>query len=576
MTDNRRTGARQQTGSVPTPGRVQDAARAMNYSRTSSGYQRGFVPPNAAGSGRNPQYTAPYAAQPVQYSSMNGGTRGFSSGSGSGKKPGGKKTGLIILAVICLIGAGIGLYFGGNYLINVKPVEDNIRNTVAYYQNIFTPGVSVDGIELDGMTVEQATSMVQSQIQQKYYDWHVDLTYQGVTKSISAGDLGIDVDIAGALSAAWETGHNTTGTRTDREMYEDIGQAVAEPRSYYSVKSTGDLSRIDTIIDTIAQSLYVAPQDAYLVRFDPYDTSLSDPFIYQDEVYGQQVNTEDLRNRLYHMAQNLQSGTIEIPTEPVYPEVTKQTLKLNYSLLSQSTTPIATSSSEERNYNIGVAMDRINGYILQPDQTFSFNKIVGDRTTKNGFREAIEYAYGEHVMGIGGGVCQASTTVYQAAVEANLKILQRKPHSDSVSYAGYGMDATVNTNGKKVDLTFKNTTGAPVYFIARVIPDRNNKKRQSTLVQIYGKYMGDVYYKLEAELVETLYPDPFEIKTVKDQDGTYVKYTDQEKLVKAKEGYIYKSYRVKYVNGVFDSREFLFTDRYEPQPQKRYVGVVER
>ena len=95
MTDNRRNGARQQTGSVPTPGRVQDAARAMNYNRTSSGYQRGFVPPNAAGSGRNPQYTAPYAAQPVQYSSMNGGTRGFSSGSGNGKKPGGKKTGLI-------------------------------------------------------------------------------------------------------------------------------------------------------------------------------------------------------------------------------------------------------------------------------------------------------------------------------------------------------------------------------------------------------------------------------------------------------------------------------------------------
>ena len=221
MTGSRRTGARQQTGSVTTPGRVQDAARAMNYYSSSSGYQRGFVPPNTNGFGRNPKNPAPYAMPQVQYSNMNGGTRGFSSGSGNGKKPGGKKTALIILAVICLIGAGIGLYFGGNYLINVKPVEDNIRNTVAYYENIFTPGVSVDGIALDGMTVEQATSMVQSQIQQKYYDWHVDLTYQGVTKSISASDLGIDVDIAGALSAAWETGHNTTGTRTDREMYED-------------------------------------------------------------------------------------------------------------------------------------------------------------------------------------------------------------------------------------------------------------------------------------------------------------------------------------------------------------------
>ena len=91
MTGSRRTGARQQTGSVPTPGRVQDAARAMDYYSSSSGYQRGFVPPNAAGTGRNPQYTGPYAMPQSQYSNMNGGTRGFSSGSGNGKKPGGKK-----------------------------------------------------------------------------------------------------------------------------------------------------------------------------------------------------------------------------------------------------------------------------------------------------------------------------------------------------------------------------------------------------------------------------------------------------------------------------------------------------
>lgn len=574
MTVNRRSNSRNPNVPAQTPGRVQDAARAMMYN-TSSGYQRGFVPQNTGRTGGGTQYNPPYAVPQNPCMNTNGGMRGFNSGSGNGKKPGGKKAILIAVAVVGLIAAGIGLYFGGNYLVNVKPVEDKIRNTVAYYENYFSPGVSVDGIALDGMTVEQAQNMVQSQIQQKYYDWHVDLTYQGVTKSLGASDLGIDVDIAGALSAAWEVGHNYTGTRTDREMYEEIEQAAADPRCFYSVKSTGDMARIDSIIETIAQSLYVAPQDACLVRFDPYDTSLDDPFIYQDEIYGQQVNTGELRTRLYHMAETMQSGSIEIPTEPVYPEVTTQTLKLNYSLISQSTTPIATSSTEDRNYNIGVAMDKINGYVLQPDQTFSFNKIVGDRTTKNGFREAIEYAYGEHVMGIGGGVCQASTTVYQAAVEANLKIIQRKPHSDSVSYAGYGMDATVNTNGKKVDLTFKNTTGAPIYFVARVAPDKTNKKRQITLVRIYGKYMGDVYYKLEAELVETLYP-PLDEKIVKDKEGTYVTYTDQEKVVKAKEGYVYKSYRVKYVNGKFAEREYLFTDRYEPQPQKRYVGVTER
>ena len=570
MTDNRKF----RTQPVQTPGRVQDAAKAMSFN-TSSGYRRGYVPGSSGNADFPPASSAPYAMP--QYSQPNAGSgqRGFSAGNGKQKKCGGKKTILIAVAVIGLIAAGFGLYSGGNYLINVKPVEDNIRNTVAYYHDYFSPGVSVDGIALDGMTVEQAQNMVQSQIQQKYFDWHVDLTYQGVTKSIGAADLGIEADIAGALNSAWEIGHNYTGNRTDREMYDEIIQASAEKRDFYSIKSTGDLSKIDAIIETISQALYAAPQNAQMIRFDPYDTSLSDPFVYQDEIYGQRVNADELRNRLYHMAETMQNGTVEIPIEPINPEVTVASLKLNYHLRSQSTTPIATSSSEERNYNIGVAMDKINGYILQPGQTFSFNRIVGDRTMKNGFKEAIEYAYGEHVMGVGGGVCQASTTVYQAAVEANLKILQRKPHSDSVSYAGYGMDATVNTSGKKVDLTFKNNTDGPLYFIARVVPDKTNRKRQMTLVQIYGQYMGDVYYRLEAELVETLYP-PFEEKIVKDKEATYVTYTDQEKLVKAKEGYVYNSYRVKYQNGIVTDREFLYTDRYEPQPPKRYVGVTER
>ena len=568
MSDNRRY----RTQPVQTPGRVQDAARAMSFS-TSSGYRRGYTPGNN-GAGPVPPY-ASYAMTQNSGLQINRGQRGFSAGNGNGKKPGGKRTILIAAAIIGLIAAGFGLYRGGNYLINVKPVEDNIRNTVAYYHDYFSPGVSVDGIALDGMTVEQAQNMVQSQIQKKYFDWHVDLTYQGITKSISASDLGIEADISGALNSAWEIGHNYTGNRTDRELYDEIVQGSVERREFHSIKSTGDLSKIDTIIDTISQALYSAPQDAQMIRFDPYDTSLNDPFIYQEEIPGQRVNTDELRNRLYHMAESMQNGTVEIPIEPLYPEVTVSSLKLNYHLRSQSTTPIATSSSEERNYNIGVAMDKINGYILQPGQTFSFNRIVGDRTMKNGFREAIEYAYGEHVMGIGGGVCQASTTVYQAAVEANLQILQRKPHSDSVSYAGYGMDATVNTSGKKVDLTFKNNTDGPLYFIARVVPDKSNKKRLMTLVQIYGQYMGDVYYRLEAELVETLYP-PFEEKVVKDKEATYVTYTDQEKLVKAKDGYVYKSYRVKYQNGIVTDREFLYTDRYEPQPPKRYVGVTER
>ena len=236
MSDNRRY----RTQPVQTPGRVQDAARAMSFS-TSSGYRRGYTPGNN-GAGPVPPY-APYAMTQNSGLQINRGQRGFSAGNGNGKKPGGKRTILIAAAIIGLIAAGFGLYRGGNYLINVKPVEDNIRNTVAYYHDYFSPGVSVDGIALDGMTVEQAQNMVQSQIQQKYFDWHVDLTYQGITKSISASDLGIEADISGALNSAWEIGHNYTGNRTDRELYDEIVQGSVERREFHSIKSTGDLSK---------------------------------------------------------------------------------------------------------------------------------------------------------------------------------------------------------------------------------------------------------------------------------------------------------------------------------------------
>ena len=75
---------------------------------------------------------------------------------------------------------------------------------------------------------------------------------------------------------------------------------------------------------------------------------------------------------------------------------------------------------------------------MKPGEKFSFNGVVGERSIKNGFYEAVEYAYGTEVMGVGGGSCQASTTVYQAAVEAGLTITDRTPHSKEVSYASYG------------------------------------------------------------------------------------------------------------------------------------------
>ena len=136
-----------------------------------------------------------------------------------------------------------------------------------------------------------------------------------------------------------------------------------------------------------------------------------------------------------------------------------------------------------------MAFERINGKMLAAGETFSFNTIVGKRTKANGFYQAIEYAYGDQRMGYGGGVCQASTTMYLAAAKANMTILKREPHSDAVGYTDYGKDATVSDN--RIDFKFRNDTGSTIFIVATVMKDsRYDKSNKVCVVSIYGESLG--------------------------------------------------------------------------------------
>ena len=187
-------------------------------------------------------------------------------------------------------------------------------------------------------------------------------------------------------------------------------------------------------------------------------------------------------------------------------------------LRATAQTPISTSSTTERTNNIRRSFQLISGTIVKAGEKFSFNGVVGERTEKNGFYPAIEYAYGESVMGIGGGVCQASTTVYQAAVAAGMEIVTREPHSDAVSYASYGEDATVYwSNGRKIDLVFKNNTEHDIYMVAAVEADSSNSKRLVATVSIYGEDLGNIRYELQSKTVEVI-PVPTEPKYIEEQE----------------------------------------------------------
>ena len=478
-----------------------------------------------------------------------------------------RHTGLILMILI-LVGL---LGTGGYYAVRSYLTTKEIHEAVSPYDGLFVQGVYVDGIHLGGMTPEQGMNSVQSQIQRRNDAWHVTLTYRGTQLAqINAGMLGMSVDIGQVLNEAWAQGH----TGTEQERYEAMQALKETPYEAFTATPSGDTSVIDNVLSQVKAQIDTQAVNARLLSFDP---SLSYPFTFQEESRGYRLNAEELRTELYHLVATMTSGNVELEPEIIEPEVHLLDLQKHYMLRSSVYTPISTSSEQDRNNNIKRALQSVNGYVLQPGSQFSFNNVVGQRTEENGFFPAIEYAYGEHVMGIGGGVCQASTTVYQAAVCAGLQILKRVPHSDAVNYTEYGKDATVYWVGKRnIDLVFKNNTNDPIYMVASVQKDPSNKRRQIAKVMMYGADMGDVRYEMECKTVQEIDP-PETPDYVKDKEGTYVTYTDQQKSVsKAKPGYVVESYRVKYEGNTEVERAMLYSDTYEPKAEKIYVGVTRR
>ena len=530
----------------------------------------GYQQPQDAGHGRgnaSPRYTpnngfAPQGGQayPPQQPWQPAGGSG-----GQPPKRGGHtlRTALVIVLCVALL-AGLGV--GGYYALQ----QQQLRQYVASFDNVFCQGVYVDGIHLGGMTAEQGIAAVQAQAQQRNDAWSVRLTYQGkLVTEIKASQLNMNVDVYDTLNDAWAQGH--TGTVDERR--DAMEALMVTPYEGYTAMPGGDTSVIDNTLDSIRNYVYRAAQDAAIVSFDP---SKTDPFTFQEEVPGRYLDTEPVKEQLYRMVSTLESGEIALEPVEIAPQVTVEELKKTVELRASAYTSISTTSTEERNNNIRRSFQLISGKVLQPGETFSFNDTVGERTEKNGFYPAIEYANGEHVMGIGGGVCQASSTVYIAAVQAGLQIIKREPHSDQVNYTDYGKDATVYWQyGRKIDLQFKNNTDGPIYMVAAVQSDPNNRKRLIAKVSLYGMSLGDVTYSLETKTIEEL--EPGEDIIVQDKKAEYVTYTDQEYVErKARKGYVVESYRVKYVGGVEVERTLLYTDTYEARAKRIYVGVTER
>ena len=193
------------------------------------------------------------------------------------------------------------------------------------------------------------------------------------------------------------------------------------------------------------------------------------------------------------------------------------------------------TNDSNRNTNLKLACQAINGKIIRPGETFSYNETLGKRTAEKGYKAAGAYSGGKNVQTIGGGICQVSSTLYYACLKADLEIVDRTAHGFTVSYVPYGMDATVSWG--TLDYKFKNNTDYPIRIEASVSGGQVH-------VKLLGTDTKDYYVKMTYETIE----GPVEGKTVYENYSYDNKegYRDGEVIQTAYTGRTVKSYRVKY------------------------------
>ena len=288
-----------------------------------------------------------------------------------------------------------------------------------------------------------------------------------------------------------------------------------------------------------------------------------DTFQVTAEVYGY---TFDLEQAQKLLSETPYGETLEIPMEYVIPEVLSNDLeeKLFRDELAYAETPHTNDAN--RNTNLKLACEAINGMVLMPGDTFDYNKVLGERTEERGYKPAGALSAGTSTTEIGGGICQVSSTLYYTTLLADLEITTRRSHSLPSSYMPMmGIDATVSWGGP--DFRFRNNTNYPIRIEAEV-------SGGYVKVKLVGTDEKDYYIKMEAKIVEVLNPKTVE-ETYTEADAKAQGYKDGQVKQQPVTGYTVYSYKCKYDKETDEliSREYEATSNYVKKD--KIVIVVE-
>ena len=424
----------------------------------------------------------------------------------------------------------------------------SVKKNVASWTDKIYPGVEVYGVDLGGLTKEEGLNIISEQLIPKINAKKIVVTINDTQKEILYSDIAPNYDSETILKEALAYGK-------DKGLFEKQNLIKSDEKHQLTPSVTIDEELLKAKEEEIKQAVNINPVNATLT------ISGATPLVTAEKI-GYTVDSEEFHKMLMDSINGnpLENSEISLELKETEASIKAETLNLVDGQISTFSTNFSKGVDTGRDKNLAVALSYINGTVLMPGEEFSYYEKIGQTTPEKGYHLANVYVADRIEKDYGGGVCQISTTLYRAAMGANLRSTQRRNHSMMVGYAEAGMDATYAAG--YIDYKFKNTYDFPVYI-------QGYTSGNKVVVNIYGNVagMGGKTYKMTNEIVETYSPE-----IVKKEDPTL--YVGQEKVKDSGlTGYKAKGYLITYQNGKQINKELVSTDVYTSMDRVISVGT---
>ncbi len=413
--------------------------------------------------------------------------------------------------------------------------------------NRIFPGVTLKGVSLGNLTKNQAADAVEDYVgslQGKYITVHFD----GGSGRIRVSDTGLQADTDNIVQEAWSVGRTGSFLQQWQER-----KAVAQNGRKIPFKVTFSKEKFRNSLNDITREVRVPPRDARLV-ITPQDT-----VEIVEGTKGTEIDFEGAFEQLEPIFRDDLNPEINVSLVEVNPSQTTEDIKnlrIN-GVLAEFTTRF-NAENTNRSENVRVAAMALDGKMIKPGEAFSFNEVVGPRSQEAGYKNAKIILNNEFIDGLGGGVCQVSSTLYNALLRAGIEVKERHNHSLVVTYVPMGQDAAVVYGAK--DLKF--TNNLPCAVIIKTVMTRNT---------VTFKLFGDTALKRNVRIINNVIKE-YPFKIAYKNDPTLPK-GQQVVANKGQNGYRVVSKMMVYEGNRLIETKQLPSSYYKPLDQVVNVGV---